>query len=74
MLNQTQVAILDMNEETGQALAKSLGQESATFFECDVTNPASVESAVTQSVAWSKKVGKVIGGVVAAAGVANPGR
>lgn len=73
MLRRIQVAILDMNEELGKALVDSLGNESATFFECDVTNPASVESAVTQSVEWSRKTGSIIGGVVAAAGVANPG-
>ena len=62
-----------MNEELGQALVKSLPSDSAIFFECDVTDTDSVSSAVTKSAEWAKKIGKDIGGVIAAAGVANPG-
>ena len=62
-----------MNEELGQALVKSLPSDSAIFFECDVTDTDSVASAVTKSAEWAKKIGKDIGGVIAAAGVANPG-
>lgn len=42
-------AIWDMNQEKGQALAAELG-ENAIFVLCDVTDAASVENAVKQTV------------------------
>lgn len=69
------IAILDMNEANGQALTKGLGGNSrARFFTVDVSDTDSVEKCVEGVLAWSKETGKQIGGVVAAAGVGNPGK
>ncbi|KAF4497337.1 glycerate dehydrogenase [Fusarium agapanthi] len=65
------VAILDMNEETGQELVKKLGS-SARFFECNVLETESVSKAVQGAAQWAKETGKPLGGVIAAAGVSTP--
>lgn len=62
-----------MNEDLGQQLVDSLGSSSATFFECDVTDTNSIELAMTKSIEWTKNINRKLGGVIAAAGVANPG-
>ena len=66
------VAILDMNAELGQKAAAELGS-GARFFGCDVTSSGSVKEAVDGTVAWVKETGRPLGGVVPAAGIANPG-
>lgn len=68
------VAILDMNEENGQELVKKIGSGKTKFFECNVLETESIEKAVKGSVEWAKETGKVIGGVVAAAGVSTPAK
>lgn len=69
------VAVLDMNAENGEAFIKELGDTTrARFFEVDVSDTDDVEKCVGAVVAWSKETGKQIGGVVAAAGVGNPGK
>ncbi|KAK0630207.1 NAD(P)-binding protein [Bombardia bombarda] len=65
-------AILDMNEELGNALVKELGA-SATFVVCDVADTDSVAAAVKATVDWVKKTGKPFGGIIPAAGVGRPG-
>ncbi|KAF4547131.1 Short chain dehydrogenase-like protein 26 [Elsinoe fawcettii] len=67
------VALLDLNQETGEQAAKQLGPR-AQFFECDVTDTEGIASAVKAAVEWTKGAGKPIGGVVSAAGVGNPGK
>ena len=66
------VSILDLNAETGSAIAKELG-ERARFFETDVADTESIEKAIQGTVDWVKDTGKEIGGVVAGAGVGLPG-
>ena len=69
------VAILDMNEDNGEALVKKLGgKERARFFEVDVSETDSIAKCVEGVTEWVKSSGKQIGGVVAAAGVGSPGK
>lgn len=68
------VAILDMNEESGQELVEEIGGGKTKFFECNVLETDSVAAAVKGALEWSKETGKLLGGVVAAAGVANPAK
>ncbi|EON95962.1 putative 3-hydroxyacyl- dehydrogenase protein [Phaeoacremonium minimum UCRPA7] len=66
------VAILDMNEDAGQALVKELGAV-AKFWVTDVLETDSVAAAVQGAVEWIKHTGKALGGIVPAAGVGHPG-
>jgi len=68
------VAILDLNEEMGHELVKEIGGGKAKFFEANVLETESIAAAVKRALAWSKETGKLIGGVVAAAGVATPAK
>jgi len=68
------VAVLDINNDNGEAFVKELGVERAKFFQVDVSETESVAAAVKGAVAWSKHTGKEIVGVVAAAGVGHPGK
>ncbi|KAK0731868.1 NAD(P)-binding protein [Lasiosphaeris hirsuta] len=65
-------AILDMNEELGNALVKQLGA-SARFFVCDVADTNSIAAAVKSTVDWVCQTGKPFGGIIPAAGVGRPG-
>ncbi|KAK3497314.1 uncharacterized protein B0T23DRAFT_410737 [Neurospora hispaniola] len=65
-------AVIDMNEETGAALAKELGS-SIRFFQCDVTDTESIASVVKSTLEWIKETGKPLGGIIPAAGVGSPG-
>jgi NAD(P)-dependent dehydrogenase (short-subunit alcohol dehydrogenase family) len=67
------VSLFDINFDTGAAVAKELG-ERALFFEVDVSESESIAKAIDGTVAWAKKTGKPIRGVVAAAGVGVPGK
>ena len=62
-----------MNEENGERARKALG-ENARFFVVDVSDTESVESCVKSIGEWVSSTGHPIGGVVAAAGVGNPGK
>ncbi|KFK37467.1 hypothetical protein AALP_AA4G260700 [Arabis alpina] len=44
------VVILDLQEELGQNLAVSVGQDKSTFYRCDITNETEVENAVKFTV------------------------
>lgn len=68
------IAILDMNPENGQKIAKQLGADRAKFFEVDVTDSESLEKAISGAAEWAKKNGKPIGGVLPLAGVGLPGK
>jgi hypothetical protein len=68
------VAILDMNSELAQELVKEIGGEKAKFFESNVLETESISTAVKGALAWSKEIGKEIGGVIAAAGVSTPAK
>lgn len=68
------VSVLDMNEELGGALVEELGSKRLKFFRTDVSRTESVAEAVQGTVEWTKHTGKDLGGVVAAAGVANPSK
>lgn len=65
-------AVLDMNEDLGNAVVKELGS-SVRFFQCDVSNTESVAAAVAGTVSWVKQSGKPLGGIIPAAGVGRPG-
>lgn len=64
-------AILDMNEEDGEAFAKEVGS-SGRFFVCNVLETESITKAVQGTVDWVKETGKTLGGVIPAAGVSTP--
>lgn len=68
------VSVLDMNGELGEALIKELGSERLTFFVTDVSKTESIAAAVKGTLEWVKQTGKELGGVVAAAGISNPGK
>lgn len=68
------VAILDMNEESGEELVKEIGGGKTRFFQTDVLETDSIAAAVKGMLQWVKETGKEIGGVIAAAGVATPAK
>ncbi|CAK1364594.1 3-hydroxyacyl-CoA dehydrogenase type-2 [Cercospora beticola] len=68
------VAILDMNPESGNTVVQKLGQKLAKFFEVDVTDSDSLKSAIDGAADWAKSSGKPLGGLVPAAGVGLPGK
>ncbi|ROV94338.1 hypothetical protein VMCG_08655 [Cytospora schulzeri] len=68
------ISILDLNEDAGVELVKQLGGDSrARFFAVDVTDTESVAAAVAGTAEWISQTGKPLGGIIPAAGVANPG-
>lgn len=65
------VAILDMNVEAGEAIARDIG-ERATFFRCDVRSEEDVNSAITAvDTLWGLE--RTVGGVVHCGGVGMAG-
>ena len=68
------VAILDMNEELGTSLVTSIGATKTLFVATDVSNTDSIANAFKQTISWIQQTGYELGGVVAAAGVANPAK
>ncbi|KUI70162.1 3-hydroxyacyl-CoA dehydrogenase type-2 [Cytospora mali] len=68
------ISILDLNEDAGAELVKQLGGEArARFFAVDVTDTESIAAAVAGTMEWVSQTGKPLGGIIPAAGVANPG-
>ncbi|XDG08747.1 hypothetical protein ABKA04_008362 [Annulohypoxylon sp. FPYF3050] len=65
-------AILDLNEENGAAVVKTLPNGSGKFFVCDVLETDSIAAAVKGTVEWIQQTGKPLGGIIPAAGVGNP--
>ncbi|KAI9817121.1 MAG: hypothetical protein M1827_001233 [Pycnora praestabilis] len=68
------VAILDMNDELGALLINELGKDRSRFFTTDVSDSESIAAAVKGTLEWVGETEREIGGVVAAAGVANPSK
>lgn len=68
------IAILDLNAQSGGKAVQELGEERSCFFECDVSDTDSIEAAIKGVSDWVKDSGKLIGGVISAAGVGNPGK
>jgi len=68
------VAILDINEELGENLVQELGAQKAIFVVTDVSSSDSIAKAIQRTLAWVKQTGHEVGGVIAAAGVANPAK
>jgi hypothetical protein len=66
-------AVLDMNEELGNALVKELGPALVRFFVCDVADTDNIAAVVKATVDWVKQTGKPLGGIIPAAGVGRPG-
>lgn len=64
-------AILDMNSDQGEALARELGSRTK-FWVCDVSDTESITAAVNGIVGWVEQTGVPHGGVIPAAGVGNP--
>ncbi|KAF2753123.1 3-hydroxyacyl-CoA dehydrogenase type-2 [Pseudovirgaria hyperparasitica] len=67
------ISLLDMNAEAGDAIISELGSVRARFHEVDVTDTDSIAAAVQGTVEWVQTTGAALGGVVAGAGVGNPG-
>ena len=63
-----------MNEELGNSLVKEQGENKVRFFDTDVSSTESIAEAVKGTLSWVKEIGKDVGGVIAAAGVANPAK
>ena len=68
------VSILDLNPEGGEALVHELGNDRARFFSVDVSNSASIATAIRGTLQWVKTTGPEVGGVIAAAGVSHPAK
>lgn len=67
------VSLLDLNADSGEEVLKTFDAARARFFECDVSETESIEAAVKGTMEWVKETGKQVGGVIAGAGVGNPG-
>lgn len=67
------IAILDMNPGNGEKVIKQLGDR-AKFFEVDVTESESLETAVKGVMDWIKQTGKPMGGIMPLAGVGLPAK
>ncbi|RMY28014.1 hypothetical protein D0866_09729 [Hortaea werneckii] len=69
------IAILDMNATNGEAAIKALGGDArARFYECDITQTASIQSALSSISTWMQTTQAPIGAVIPAAGVGFPGK
>jgi NAD(P)-dependent dehydrogenase (short-subunit alcohol dehydrogenase family) len=67
------VSLLDLNTDSGDKVIEELGPRRARFFECDVSETDSIAQAVAGTIEWVKQTEKPLGGVIAGAGVGNPG-
>ncbi|KAK6348807.1 hypothetical protein TWF730_009577 [Orbilia blumenaviensis] len=67
------VAILDLNETLAQEVISITSADKVKFFETDVTNTEQVASSVKSAAEWAVSSNAPLGGIIAAAGVANPG-
>ncbi|KIM31976.1 hypothetical protein M408DRAFT_327355 [Serendipita vermifera MAFF 305830] len=62
------VAVLDIQDMPGAA-KRAMGSK-ARFFKCDLTKEQDVETAVNQTVEWSRETNAKLGGVINCGGVA----
>jgi 3-hydroxyacyl-CoA dehydrogenase / 3-hydroxy-2-methylbutyryl-CoA dehydrogenase len=53
---------------------KELGSTKSVFHDVDVSSSDSIAKVVHQSLDWIKQTGHELGGIIPAAGVANPGK
>ena len=67
------IAILDLNADNGAKIVSELGDRTK-FFEVDVTETSSMESAINNAVTWIKQTNKPIGAIIPAAGVGMPAK
>lgn len=67
------IAVLDLNADNGTKVVSELGDRTK-FFETDVSETSSIEAAVQGAGAWIRETGKLLGGVIPAAGVGSPGK
>ncbi|KAK6582184.1 hypothetical protein PZA11_005881 [Diplocarpon coronariae] len=67
-------AILDMNGELAAEVVAAVGGGKTKFFETDVLDTESVTRAVEGAMQWIRETGKMVGGLVAAAGVSAPAK
>ncbi|KAI1375345.1 short chain dehydrogenase [Hypoxylon crocopeplum] len=65
-------AVLDLNEENGAAVVKTLPDGTGKFFACDVLETDSIAAAVRETMEWVQQTGKPLGGIIPAAGVGPP--
>jgi hypothetical protein len=63
-----------MDDELGQNLVKEIGGGKTKFFETNVLVTESITEAVKGILEWTKETGKLIGGVIPAAGVSTPAK
>ncbi|GAB1738856.1 hypothetical protein NU219Hw_g3640t1 [Hortaea werneckii] len=69
------IAILDMNATNGEAAIKALGGDArARFYECDITQTASIQAALSSISTWMQSTQAPIGALIPAAGVGFPGK
>ncbi|KAK6526727.1 hypothetical protein TWF281_009929 [Arthrobotrys megalospora] len=67
------VAILDLNETLAkEVIAASTSSSKVKFFETDVTNTDQIAASVKSAAEWAVSSKAPLGGIIAAAGVANP--
>lgn len=66
------IAVLDRDANTGEDICKTLGDR-AKFFLADLGDDAGTESAVQNSIEWSKQIGKPVSGAVNCAGIGFAG-
>jgi 3-hydroxyacyl-CoA dehydrogenase / 3-hydroxy-2-methylbutyryl-CoA dehydrogenase len=67
------IAILDLNADNGSKLVSELGPRTK-FWEVDISDTDSVQSAVKGIGEWIQETGKAMAGIVPAAGVGLPGK
>ena len=68
------VAVVDMNEESGQNLGEEFGSNFRRFFQTDVSDTESIAAAVKGTEFWVQQTGRKIRGVITAAGVSTPAK
>ncbi|RVD86640.1 uncharacterized protein DFL_004905 [Arthrobotrys flagrans] len=66
------VAILDLNESLAKEVISSTSSSKVKFFSTDVTDTEQVASSVKSAAEWAVSSKAPLGGIIAAAGVANP--
>lgn len=67
------LAILDRDAEAGEAICEELGNR-AKFFLADLGNDTETETAVKDSIEWSKSIDRPMSGAVNCAGIGFAGK
>ena len=58
----------------GKKAVKALGSEESTFHQVDVSSTDSIAKAVDDVISWVQQTKHELGGIITAAGVANPAK